>query len=331
MGGASAAAERHTIASLDVLRGLAILFVVVGHFTPTTTRVELSFMIGLGAAGVVLFFFLSGFLMDLTFAQDGRLGPYLIRRAFRILPMYWVSIAVIFFSEGVWSAKDVIANATFTAPIFGVTRMSGVYWTLYIEVLFYALVPLLFLLGPRMIVAAPCALLAVYALAKIAQAPLSAAPFFLAFCLLGMQFGLWHRRKIDGYVVLLSTAIIICAASTLPDFSPWLGLAPAICAPLLYVAITLNPRQRALEICGHVSYSWYLLHAIVAHAVINVLIVYGWNLWLASLPGVTVAFGCAACTYRIVEQPAISAGKVLIRKLTTSEQGAIRAAITATE
>lgn len=330
MGGALAL-ERHTIASLDVMRGLAILFVVVGHFTPTTTRGELSLAVGLSVVGVVLFFFLSGFLMDRTFAQDRRLGPYLIRRTFRILPMYWVSIAVIFFAEGVWSAKDVIANATFTAPIFGVTRMSGIYWTLYIEVLFYALVPLLFFLGPRIIVAAPYGLLAVYALAKNVHLPLSAAPFFFAFCLLGMQFGLWHRQKIDGRVVLLSTLIIVCGASALPDFSPWLGLAPAICAPLLYAAIKLNPRQRVLEIFGHVSYSWYLLHAIVAHAVIDALIPRGWNLWPASLLGVTAAFGCAAVTYRIVEQPAINAGKILIRRLTISDQGAVRAAAPATE
>lgn len=323
--------ERHAVASLDVMRGLAILFVVVGHFTPTTTAIQFSLTFGLSITGVVLFFFLSGFLMDRTFAGDRRLGPYLIRRAFRILPMYWISIAVIFFSEGIWSAKDVIANATFTAPIFGVTRMSGIYWTLYIEVLFYALVPLLFFLGPRMIVAAPYALFTVYVLAKIAQVPLSAAPFFLAFCLLGMQFGLWHRRKIDGYVVILSIAVIGGAASTLPDFSPWLGLAPAICAPLLYAAIRLRPSQRILEIFGYVSYSWYLLHAIVAHAVIDASIPHGWSLWSASLLGVTAAFACSAVTYRIVEQPAINAGKALIRRLTATDRGAVRAALTATE
>jgi peptidoglycan/LPS O-acetylase OafA/YrhL len=330
MGGV-AASGRHTIASLDVMRGLAILFVVIGHFTPATNAFQFSLTFGLSLTGVVLFFFLSGFLMDRTFAQDRRVGPYLIRRAFRILPMYWISIAVVFFSEGVWSAKDVIANATFTAPIFGVTRMSGIYWTLYIEVLFYALVPLLFVLGPRMIVAAPYALLAVYALAKITQVPLGPAPFFLTFCLLGMQFGLWHRRKIDGYAVLLSTAVVACAASTLPELSPWLGLAPAICALFLYAAIAVSPRQRALEICGHVSYSWYLLHAIVAHAAINALIPHGWNLWPASLLGITEAFGCAACTYRLVEQPAISAGKLLIRRLAASDHEAVRATITATE
>jgi peptidoglycan/LPS O-acetylase OafA/YrhL len=329
--GGSPALERHTVASLDVMRGLAILFVVIGHFTPTTTAFQFSFVFGLSITGVVLFFFLSGFLMDRTFAQDRRLGPYVIRRAFRILPMYWISIAIIFFSEGVWSATNAIANAMFTAPIFGIVRMSGIYWTLYIEVLFYALVPLLFFLGPRTIVAAPYVLLALYALAKIVHMPLSAAPFFLAFCLLGMQFGLWHRRKIGGYVVLLSTSVIVCAASTLPDFSPWLGLAPAICALLLYAAIKLNPRQRLLEIFGHVSYSWYLLHAIVAHVVIDVLIPHGWNLWPASLLGVTAAFACAACTYRIVEQPTINAGKVLIRRLTVSSQRPVRAAVTATE
>jgi len=107
--------ERHTIASLDVLRGFAISSVVVGQFAPTTPQIELSLAVGLSIAGVVLFFFLFGFLMDLTFARDNRLGRYLIRRTFRILPMYWISIVLIFRSEGAWSAKDALCKTTFAA------------------------------------------------------------------------------------------------------------------------------------------------------------------------------------------------------------------------
>jgi hypothetical protein len=43
--------ERHTIASLDVLRGFAISSVVVGQFA--TPQIELSLAVGLSIAGVV--------------------------------------------------------------------------------------------------------------------------------------------------------------------------------------------------------------------------------------------------------------------------------------
>jgi Acyltransferase family len=83
----------HSIRSLDLLRGLAILSVVpFSHFLP----IEHSIAFGLGILGVTLFFFLSGFLMGQTFAADSRIGAYVTRRVFRILPMYWISIALIF-------------------------------------------------------------------------------------------------------------------------------------------------------------------------------------------------------------------------------------------
>jgi peptidoglycan/LPS O-acetylase OafA/YrhL len=61
---------RHS-SSLDVLRGLAILLVVpYSHFL----SVEHSIAFALGILGVVLFFFLSGFLMGQTFASAPQFG-----------------------------------------------------------------------------------------------------------------------------------------------------------------------------------------------------------------------------------------------------------------
>jgi hypothetical protein len=72
--------------------------------------------------------------------------------------MYWISIALIYFLERTWAIAGVGANATFTAPLFGLERMSGIYLTLYIEVLFYALIPVLLFSDRRLalrILAAP--------------------------------------------------------------------------------------------------------------------------------------------------------------------------------
>src|SRR4051794_28460807 len=130
------------VAHLSVLRGLAILMVIAAHFNVTRTSpyaVEIS--LAFANCGVILFFFLSGFLMDQTLARDNRFFPFAIRRVLRILPMYWVSILVVFATGAVWTVWDVIANATFLAPALRTDRMLGVYWTLYIEVLFYCVVP----------------------------------------------------------------------------------------------------------------------------------------------------------------------------------------------
>ncbi|MBR0871272.1 acyltransferase [Bradyrhizobium tropiciagri] len=74
----------HRSEPLDALRGLAISLVIAHHY--------LDF--GFGALGVNLFFVLSGFLiggilLD-TRDQPGFFTSFYGRRAFRILPLYWL-------------------------------------------------------------------------------------------------------------------------------------------------------------------------------------------------------------------------------------------------
>lgn len=67
---------------LDGWRGLAIGFLLMGHFFPVPG-------INLGAVGVNLFFVLSGLLMGrLLFVQDIRIGLFYRRRISRILPAH---------------------------------------------------------------------------------------------------------------------------------------------------------------------------------------------------------------------------------------------------
>jgi peptidoglycan/LPS O-acetylase OafA/YrhL len=120
------------LASLDVLRGVAIISVLLAHSWPQAQPASKSLIIFVGQFGVILFFFLSGFLMDRTYADHPQLVPFVIRRLFRIMPMYWFSIVLIFATERGWTLRDIIANAIFATGPMHVARMSGVYWTLYI-------------------------------------------------------------------------------------------------------------------------------------------------------------------------------------------------------
>ena len=106
--------EPHEFASLDALRGLAILLVIVAHFGEGLTGREMA--VFLANAGVILFFFLSGFLMDRALALDRNLSAYAIRRAFRILPMYWLSLLLVAaWAGGNWTLGQLLANATIGA------------------------------------------------------------------------------------------------------------------------------------------------------------------------------------------------------------------------
>src|SRR5215204_4401771 len=86
-------AERTTkLESLNSLRGAAVLLVLFFHFAPGGL-VPADFTAFTGTLGVVLFFFLSGFFMDRTLSQDKNVVAFAVRRAARILPLYWFSLA----------------------------------------------------------------------------------------------------------------------------------------------------------------------------------------------------------------------------------------------
>lgn len=111
---------------------------------------------GFGSWGVDLFFLLSGFLLCEYFWRPCRpsLRDYYRRRFFRIAPAYYVNVGLLFlfFAEhrllfGASGARQVVANATFTHWLMPRTASSlnvnGALWTLSVEMLLYALMPLL--------------------------------------------------------------------------------------------------------------------------------------------------------------------------------------------
>lgn len=92
---------------LDGVRGLAILLVMLHHFTqghPAAGDLGQSIVFGIGEigwTGVDLFFVLSGFLITsiLLESREGRgyFGRFFSRRFLRIFPLYYASLAVVFF------------------------------------------------------------------------------------------------------------------------------------------------------------------------------------------------------------------------------------------
>ncbi len=106
---------------------------------------------------VDLMLLLSGFLLYLPYANGKRVSPreFYARRALRILPSYWLCLAVMLaftlVTEGLNRPgdllKDLLAHLSFTHNLFRVsyfgTRLNGVLWTLAVEVQFYLLLPAL--------------------------------------------------------------------------------------------------------------------------------------------------------------------------------------------
>lgn len=158
------------IYNLQALRAVAAAMVVLHHLRemlgqvfPALARIEV------GAAGVDVFFVLSGVVI--TLAEHGRNdGPvaFLRRRAQRIVPMYWLTLWVIGLMVlaglspiGVQPVDGTVGNmlrSMFFVPFErahgAIMPLLGVGWTLNYEVFFYAVVAALLVFPGRMRTAA---------------------------------------------------------------------------------------------------------------------------------------------------------------------------------
>jgi peptidoglycan/LPS O-acetylase OafA/YrhL len=163
--------QAHTrIAALDGLRALAALSVLGLHVWLASGSPQLDTPVGpfattllaAGYVGVDFFFVLSGFVLFLPICLNGgRLDSvpnYFLRRAARILPLYWTTLVVAMLGLRLFTTEpqasvdlgtNLLLHLTFLfhpiAPLLGLMEGFGanpVVWTLPLEVAFYLLLPL---------------------------------------------------------------------------------------------------------------------------------------------------------------------------------------------
>jgi peptidoglycan/LPS O-acetylase OafA/YrhL len=144
------------VPGFDGLRAIAALLVVVVHVGAAsgyTFRSQLGRYTSRGEIGVSVFFLISGFLLYRPFvaaAFTGRDGPnvrhYLVRRALRIFPLYWVALIVTYLFTG-WESVHGISGFLQNALFLQVYSKDWVFhgitqaWSLCIEVTFYLMLP----------------------------------------------------------------------------------------------------------------------------------------------------------------------------------------------
>ena len=140
---------------LDLLRFFAALAVVFHHYSLDGFAAEsmtimpyplLASISKYGYLGVELFFMISGFVILMT-ASNGDLKKFVISRLIRLYPAFWVCCSITFFFTLAIGASDYSAsinqyliNMTLLSDFMNVPPMDGVYWSLFVELKFYAFV-----------------------------------------------------------------------------------------------------------------------------------------------------------------------------------------------
>ena len=306
----SAAAPR--FAALDGLRGFAVLLVFCVHAAGNAAHVALGRDLGAtryaalaGAGehtlfwlfrshhGVFLFFVLSGFLIGRMWWPRASLpyGAFAWRRTLRIYPAFLLAFAASLafaLASGTWTPPDlprVLGNLLFLNgwPSAQVVPFNTVTWSLFYEMSFYLVFPVVAWAGTR--AGAPLACCIAGAALPIGAVLLGADPIVLCWSLLFAGAMLAARDDLRAFVARAPTAVVVAAylaittAAMFDVFSPLVGIVGFGIAAVLVLAKCLdagNALARGLAApplgaLGRVSYSFYLVHwmivVLVARAV----------------------------------------------------------------
>jgi peptidoglycan/LPS O-acetylase OafA/YrhL len=141
------------IPSLDGLRALAIIFVIIFHARETNgfppwLRLSSSY----GTFGVRIFFIISGYLITLLLLREKEktgtisLWDFYVRRSYRILPAAYVYILVIaIFGRDLANWKDFLVSILYVENYYSHAPVFWHLWSLSIEEQFYLVWPPLLL------------------------------------------------------------------------------------------------------------------------------------------------------------------------------------------
>jgi len=140
---------------IDLLRFLAAFAVVLFHYTfrgyvqGGYSPVEFPILDDFsryGYLGVHLFFIISGFVILLS-AMNRSAIKFAISRIVRLYPAFWAGVTIsalviFFFGAPVFSVSlmQYVSNLSMVSGYLGVEAIDGVYWTLLVELKFYALI-----------------------------------------------------------------------------------------------------------------------------------------------------------------------------------------------
>lgn len=299
--------------SIQALRFIAALMVVVFHVADGPFVV--------GAAGVDIFFVISGFIMG-TIGVRETPRTFLTKRVIRLVPLYWavtllmcaVSLLGVFtlFTADIRRLVLSLLFIPYYEPDGSLWPLVVVGWTLNVEMLFYALFAAGLAFGAPVRIAV--SLLAALALAGAIFDPQGAVlrqwttPLLLEFAAgLTLATVVRPRGLVKGLVLLGLGVVWLAGIGTLDMHAgAWRLLSWGVPAVLVVAGALAIERVgrwpaglRTLEIGGDASYSLYLMHGMV--------IAVSKKIIGTSLPGKVAACAIAVLVslmaYRFFERP----------------------------
>lgn len=290
---------------MDLLRFLAAMLVVLFHYAFRGVAADDMSIMGYpllaqvakyGAFGVELFFLISGFVILMT-ASRGDLRSFAVSRFVRLYPAFWACctltfVAMLVFGGERYSATfpQYLVNMTMLSRFVGVPSIDGVYWSLFVELQFYALVAAL-LLAKRIHQAEGFFLLWLIATLVLRFIPVGGLRFLLItdyspyFIGGAMSFLIWSRGITPLRLLAIALSFVLALSAALEDIEQFerhyatpmneyvvAGIIGSYFMVMLLVATrrmgVLGRRQWLLA--GALTYPLYLIHQNLGFMIFNI-------------------------------------------------------------
>lgn len=340
------------LAFIDTLRGIAVLSVLVQHVLEVIVQKHptgayywpihdlIGYYMNFGRFGVVLFFFVSGFVIPFSFPDSATpVRDFAISRFFRLYPAYWTSLLVGLVTMQMLEAKvyplsQVVTNVTMLQTFVHVPNLWVFYWTLAIELLFYVGCTILFAMGllnrrftavtivvaAALIGTAAALLVESRTVSSLMEVGLNLSAMFLGKIIRDTVIG----GKLRWTHVTFCTFLYAIFAIALSDrrfggtyqenffYSYSIGSAYVVAALVFILFAVFGERLawRPMAFVGVVSYSVYLMSPFVIVWIHRLVWVGDGPLGWSVFAGVIIALSILVSwmTYAFVEKPSISFG-----------------------
>lgn len=330
---AAAPPDRTRIEELDVLRGIAAIAVLAYHYLvafPVIFHGAPEPRVAFGVFAVHLFFMISGFVIFMTLARTRTALDFVVSRFSRLYPVFWVAVlvtwSIVAFAPLPGRAAtpgEVLLNLTMLAEPLHAPYVDSVYWSLVIELVFYAIMLGAFLLGwlrraERIVL--PWLLLQLAAIggAEVLHMKIPkifAALFLLKYAHLFLAGILFYRLRFEGATRSRIALLACCLATQFAIQGVWAGIFATVFFTL-FAALASQRLSwiavRPLVFLGTISYSLYLVHQNIGYVILRALD--GVPLPLAIAAACAAVISLAAALTFTVEKPALRLCRALYNR-----------------
>ncbi|WP_195780973.1 acyltransferase family protein [Priestia megaterium] len=324
--------SENRIEFLDTIRCIAALSVIVQHlgekhfiwFAEFTTN-----YFQFGMFGVILFFLSSGFVIPVSLQNNNSLVKFWIKRIFRLYPLYIFSLVAALiliklnlYREANFSLKEIVLQLTMLQKFLGIPLIIHSHWTLSLEMIFYILISVLFLMKLikySTILAVSSVIGALIISLQVDEG--YGLVFYLATMFVGTVFYRYFKKEISfktiafTVILILSSVVLMAkvqlfgkytteefgARNFLPVINAWIG------AYILFILLFTFRKYKQLPstlFLGKISYSMYLVQGLVIG---SLPIIY--NNTISVFISILLIIAISTVTYYSIENTGIKFGR----------------------